>query len=99
MPPRARKVDDNQKSIRLHLEAHGCYVQDCSRMGEGFPDLLVGYDGHWYAMEIKNPDGRNKFTPAQIEWLVRLGNRAKAYRVTTEQEAWNIINLGAQNGG
>ena len=36
--------------------------------GAGISDLLVGYDGRTYLMEVKNTEGRNRFTPAQIEF-------------------------------
>lgn len=49
--------------------AIGCTVADTSRAGEGFPDLVCGYRGKNYLLEVK--DGRKKksaqkLTPAQV---------------------------------
>ena len=68
---RARRVDANQKEIVKALIAIGCAVADTSRAGEGFPDLVVGYRGINYMMEVK--DGKQtasnrKLTPAQVKF-------------------------------
>ena len=37
----ARRTDDNQPEIIAAFRACGWYVRDTSRLGEGFPDLVV----------------------------------------------------------
>jgi hypothetical protein len=37
----ARKVDRNHSEIRDTLRALGWHVEDCSRVGGGFPDLIA----------------------------------------------------------
>ena len=72
---RAAKRDANEPAIRQALEAQGFHVTPVS--GSGLPDLVVTYRGpdafgkpHWYMWfaEIKNPNGKNKATPAQVSF-------------------------------
>jgi hypothetical protein len=52
----ARRTDGNQQIIVRGLRrVPGCSVFDASRIGAGFPDLVVGYGGKNYLIEIKNP--------------------------------------------
>lgn len=54
---RAAKTDNNHAFIRDQLRKNGRAVWDCSKFGEGFPDLVVGYRGSIFLMEIKSEDG------------------------------------------
>lgn len=54
LPPRfARKPDANQAVIISSLEKVGALVYDLSLLGGGFPDLIVGYKGCLYLLEVK----------------------------------------------
>jgi hypothetical protein len=48
---RARKADSNQAEIREKLRALGCGVLSIN----GVVDLVVGYRGRNYLLEVKNP--------------------------------------------
>jgi hypothetical protein len=50
-----RKVDRNHAEIRDGLRDLGFDVWDCSRFGEGFPDLLVFAHGRLFLLEVKMP--------------------------------------------
>ena len=68
---KSAKVDANQDQIVQALRVAGASVQSLARMGKGCPDLLVGYRGINYLIEIK--DGRRvpseiKLTPDQVKW-------------------------------
>lgn len=52
---RAKRVDGNQRQIISALEAAGASVVDASRMGQGFPDLVIGYRNVTLLMECKDP--------------------------------------------
>lgn len=68
---RAAKVDGNQREIVLALEGAGATVQYLSMVGEGVPDLLVGFQERNYLIEIKDesqPRNKRKLTPAQRAW-------------------------------
>lgn len=57
--PRWRQTPDgNHKEITQVLEKIGCSVYDASRVGGGFPDLVVGRAGKCYLLEVKTPSGK-----------------------------------------
>lgn len=63
-----KKTDKNQKEIISTLRAVGASVVDTSAVGRGFPDIVVGYKGRTYLIEIKNPDTKGKLNARQIEF-------------------------------
>ena len=68
---RAAKVDDNQKEIVEALRKCGASVQLLHAVGQGCPDILIGYKGANYLAEIKDnkkTPSQRKLTPAQIKW-------------------------------
>ena len=65
------KVDDNQNIIVRYLREVGAYVQSLAGVGNGCPDLLVGFRGKTYLMEIKDGDkteSKQALTPEEIFW-------------------------------
>ena len=68
---RAAKVDLNQAQIVLALRKAGAKVEMLHQLGNGIPDILVGFRGQLLLMEIKDgslpPSGR-KLTPDEQEW-------------------------------
>lgn len=68
---RAAKVDRNQAEIVGYLRQLGASVQPLHSVGQGCPDLLVGWQGGNYLLEVKDgeapPSGR-KLTPDQVAW-------------------------------
>ena len=68
---RAARVDANQGEIVTALRAHGATVQSLAAVGCGCPDLLVGYGGGNYLMEIKDGSlapSRKRLTPDEAGW-------------------------------
>lgn len=68
---RAAKVDANQAEIVAALRAVGATVQPLHAVGQGCPDLLVGYRGQNYLLEVKDgskPPSARKLTPDQVSW-------------------------------
>lgn len=68
---RGRRTDSNQSAIVTALRAVGATVVDLSAVGRGVPDLLVGFRGQTYLLEVKNKLGRNRTTADQevfYEW-------------------------------
>ena len=55
---RAAKTDDNQRPIVAALRAVGATVKPLHAVGAGVPDLLVGYRGVNYLLEVKSRRGR-----------------------------------------
>ncbi len=60
------RVDKNQPEIVKALRAVGATVTSLAPVGDGCPDLLVGYRGETYLMEVKTATG--KLTPDQVKW-------------------------------
>jgi hypothetical protein len=63
---RNAKVDANHGVIVAALRQVGASVQDLAKVGQGCPDILVGYRGQNFLMEIKTTKG--KATLPQIAW-------------------------------
>ena len=51
---RASRVDETQAAIVKALRWNGMSVKDCSAVGQGFPDLCVGYRRGNYLIEVKS---------------------------------------------
>lgn len=68
---RAAKVDSNQAEIVGALRQIGCSVQPMHMIGQGCPDILIGYRGSCLTAEIKDgslrPSAR-RLTPMEKEW-------------------------------
>lgn len=68
---RAAKVDGNQAEIVKALREAGATVQPLHSIGDGCPDLLVGFRGRNYLLEVKDgrkPPSARPITPDQIKW-------------------------------
>jgi len=68
---RAAKVDDNQSDIVAVLRKLGASVQPLHAVGQGCPDLLLGYKGKNYLVEVKDgakPPSARKLTKDQVIW-------------------------------
>lgn len=55
---RNSKVDANQKTFVVALRKIGASVAITSHIGNGFPDLVVGYKDRNYMIEVKTARGR-----------------------------------------
>ncbi len=90
--------DATQDGIVAALVAAGASVQDLSRIGGGVPDLLVGYQGRNYAIEVKSPSGAKHQTGlrlTQADWHAAwLGHVAVA---NSPEQALAIIGATDQN--
>ena len=84
---RAAKTDNNQKSIVEGLRALGATVQPLHVLGQGCPDILVGYQGKNYLMEIKTK--RGKLTPDEENWHWEW--RGTVHVVKTFDEATDVL--------
>lgn len=67
-----KRVDDNQKEVVAGLRRIGCTVHHLSSLGKGCPDLLIGFKGVNYLVELKDgskPPSRRKLTPDELKWI------------------------------
>ena len=68
---RAARIDANQNEIVAALRGIGATVAITSTLGKGFPDLVVGYRGKNYLLEIKDgnkPPSARKLTDDEQQW-------------------------------
>lgn len=68
---RAAKVDANHGEIVEALRKIGASVQSLHAVGQGCPDILVGWRGMLTLLEIKDgakPPSARKLTPDQERW-------------------------------
>lgn len=71
MPKFAARVDGNQSEIVKALRQMGASVATCHAVGQGFPDICVGWQGHTFLLEIKDPSkpiGDQALTPSQVKF-------------------------------
>jgi hypothetical protein len=85
----ARRVDSTQGEVVQALRACGLWVMDCSRVGSGFPDLLVGGSALGEAIaavEVKSRTG--KLRAQQEKWREGWPARYVVLRSADEALAW-----------
>lgn len=96
---RSRKRSDiNQKEIVAQLRNIGATVQLLSNVGAGVPDLLVGYEGINYLIEIKNTNtsyGKSGLNDIQTEWHNNW--KGQVIIVSTVDEALTIFQTEDSN--
>ena len=90
---RAAKIDANQTEIRKALRQVGASVQSLASTGKGCPDLLVGFRGVNWLLEIK--DGQKvksarKLTDDQVVWHESW--RGRVYIVESVDQAISLLN-------
>lgn len=91
---RAKKVDLNQIEIVASLRKIGATVQSLATVGNGCPDLLVGFQGINYLMEVKDGDkvpSAQKLTPDQIKWHIEWCG--EVYIVRSVEDAFEVLEL------
>ena len=63
-----KRVDSNQQQIIHTFIALGASVLNLSRVGEGCPDILIGYKKHSVLCEIKR-DNKAPYTESQVKFM------------------------------
>jgi Holliday junction resolvase len=94
---RAAKVDRNQAEVVKALRQVGATVQSLAAIGDGCPDLLVGFKRETVLMEIKDgskPPSERKLNKEQIEWHIEWRGGACVV-VTSVGEALAAIGVEA----
>jgi len=91
---RVARRDDNHAEVVAALRQLGCTVQDLAAVGDGCPDILVGFRGRNLCLEIKDgakPPSARTLTPEQVVWhhdwrgqVVVVTSREEAIRAVTE---------------
>ena len=88
------KIDSNHTEIVDQLFLCGCSVQSMATIGNGCPDILVGYKGNNYVFEIKTAKGR--LNKRQERWFNQWIGQKDIIR--NIYEAINIIGVDSDYG-
>lgn len=92
---RAARVDGNQVIITQALRDLGASVQPLHTVGKGCPDLLVGYRGVNWILELKDdsqPPNKRRLTTDEQTWHDSW--KGTVYVVETVEEALSVIRGG-----
>jgi hypothetical protein len=81
------KTDLNQTPIVQALRAIGASVLILAQVGKGCPDLLVGYRGQNFLLEVKH--GNGKLTADQVEFFAAW--QGQVYEVRSAVEAVDVL--------
>lgn len=80
----SNKRDDSEKDIIKELRGRGAYVHLLNRF-----DLLVGWKGQWFPIEVKT--GNKKLTDRQAQMILEMKNIAPFYVARNVDEAVEIV--------
>ena len=87
---RKSRVDLNQPAVVAALRKAGATVQHLHTVGRGCPDIVVGFRGVNYMLEIKSDAGR--LTAFEAAWLENWrGSAAVVYTVDDALRAIGAI--------
>ena len=84
------KVDTNQRLIVGALARVGASPRSLASLGDGCPDLLVGFRGKTYLMEVKSESGT--LTQDQTEWIAGW-HGGKVHLVRSVDDALAVIGV------
>jgi len=84
---RAARVDANQPAIVQALRAAWATVTPTHTVGQGFPDLVVGFRGRTVLLEVKLPHAG--LTDDEAQWHAQW--RGEAYIVHDVDEALRAL--------
>ena len=82
------RADNNQNEIVKALRKCGASVHILSQVGNGCPDLAVGFRGENFFLEVKEPGGMLRAT--QLKWHQAWNGQVAV--VHDFEEAWRAIN-------
>lgn len=90
---RAGRIDENQGRVVQALRKIGASVAITSGAGAGLPDLLCGFHGETFLIELKNGDkvpSAKKLTPAEQHFVANWKGRPVKI-VESPEEAVNYL--------
>lgn len=89
------RADANQPAIVAAMLKVGASVLDTSKLGGGFPDLVVGFRSQNFLLEVKNPEnayGRRGLNANQLAWNANWNGR-RMIAVCSIDEALRAIGV------
>lgn len=89
----AARRDRNEAALVHYLRERGAVVERLS--GAGIPDLLVGYAGRWWPVEVKQP-GRS-MTREQMRWAAMAAAGGLPFRLVRDEVECEQLLLAMRN--
>lgn len=89
----AARRDRNEAGLVHYLRERGAIVHRLS--GAGVPDLLVGYAGLWWPVEVKQP--RGTLTVEQLRCVARAAAAGLPWRVIRDNVECEQLLLAMRN--
>jgi hypothetical protein len=86
------RVDRNQAEIVEALEQVNATVLHLHQVGKGCPDILVGYRGRNYLIEIKAPGHGTDLTEDELAFHISWSGQVDV--ATSPEEALRVIGAG-----
>lgn len=86
------RSDNNQAYIISQLRQRCISVAVLSQAGEGFPDIIAGWKGVNYMLEIKDgtkPPSKQKLTPKQVEFHASW--KGQVNKINSIEQALEVI--------
>jgi hypothetical protein len=86
-----RRVDSNHGEIVAALRKGGATVQSLAAIGQGCPDLLVGFRGVNYLFEVKDgakSPSRRCLTEDETEWAEKWNGQWNILMSIDDVAAW-----------
>lgn len=90
----AKRVDANQSKIVKELRSLGAVVQSIAALGDGVPDLLVGWRGKNFLFEVKDwrqPPSKRRLTPKERQWHALWQTVGQVSTIETTEEALKVM--------
>lgn len=87
-----KRVDGNQAEIVKELRRAGATVQHSHAIGHGCPDLIIGFRGENFLLEVKDgskPPSKRRLTPDEEKWHAAWAGQVAI--VTSSDEALAVI--------
>ena len=88
----ACRTDKNHLCITNSLRQIGCSVQDLSTVGNGCPDIIVGFRGKNYFLEIKSEKG--KLNKRQIRYHKHW--QGQVATIKSFEDALDVLGVSAE---
>lgn len=92
-----RRIDKNQREVVNRLRSLGFSVQLLSGVGKGCPDLLIGWHGQNFLIELKS--GKKWTTEDEANWLSEWKGQAAVCTTVDEILAAIVANVFSASNG
>lgn len=93
MPRTNARKDANHDEIVRFLRDCGATVQTLHQVGNGTPDLLVGWRGVNLLVEVKDgakPPSKRRLTPDEDQWHIAWDGQVAI--VESTDDVWKLLN-------